>query len=76
MRPGRDLLGFGLNWSRPNSDTFGEQLRDQYTLEVFQQWQITERLQVTPSLQLIKDAAHNPEEDFTAVFGLRGRYAI
>ena len=27
--PGRDLLGVGLNWSRPNRDTFGAKLNDQ-----------------------------------------------
>jgi len=74
--PGRDLLGVGLNWSRPNRDTFGAKLDDQYTLEVFQQWQVTERVQITPSVQLIKDPALNPSEDFTAVFGLRGRIAF
>ena len=76
LHPGRDLLGMGLHWSRPNSDTFGQALSDQYTLEAFQLWQVTQRLQVTPNVQLIKDAAQNPDEDFTAVFGVRARYAI
>lgn len=76
LQPGRDVLGVGLHWSRPNSDTYGEALRDQYTVEAFQLWQVTQRLQVTPNVQLIKDAAQNPDEDFTALFGLRVRYAI
>ena len=71
--PGRDLLGVGVNWSRPNRDTFGANLDDQYTLEVFQLWQVTERVQVTPSVQLIVDPALNPTADFTAVLGLRAR---
>ena len=75
-QPGRDLLGVGLHWSRPNSDTFGEALRDQYTLEAFQLWQVTQRLQITPSVQLIKNAAQNRDDDFTALFGLRVRYVI
>ena len=74
--PGRDLLGVGLNWSRPNRDTFGTKLDDQYTLEIFQRWQVAERAQITPSIQLIKDPALNPTEDFTALFGLRGRVAF
>ncbi len=76
LQPGRDVLGVGLHWSRPNSDTYGEALRDQYTVEAFQLWQVTQRLQVTPNVQLIKDAAQNPDKDFTALFGLRVRYAI
>ena len=74
--PGRDLLGVGLNWSRPNRDTFDEKLNDQYTLEIFQKWQVAERVQITPSVQLIKDPALNPTEDFTALFGLRARVAF
>lgn len=71
--PGRDVLGIGLNWSRPNRDTFGADLDDQYTLELFQRWQVTEGLQMTPSLQIIKDPALNPDRDLIAVFGLRVR---
>lgn len=73
--PGRDLLGLGLNWSRPNRDTFKAKLDDQYTMEIFQRWQVTERVQVTPSIQLIQNPALNTTEDFTALFGLRARVA-
>lgn len=74
--PGRDLLGIGLNWSRPNKNTFGTKLNDQFTLEVFQRLQVTEGLQVTPSIQVIKDPALNPDEEAIALFGLRARYAL
>jgi porin len=73
IEPGRDLLGVGLNWSKPNSGTFGPGLGDQFTMEVFQRWDITEGLQITPSVQLIANPALNPESDFTALFGLRTR---
>lgn len=69
-------MGVGLHWSRLNSDTFGEALRDQYTLEAFQLWQVTQRLQITLSVQQIKNAAQNRDWDFTALFGLRVRYVI
>ncbi|SDE62209.1 porin [Ruegeria marina] len=72
-QPGRNLLGVGLNWSRPNDTTFGPNLRDQYTLEVFQQWQLTEGLELTPSVQIIKNPALNPNKDTVALFGLRFR---
>lgn len=74
--PGRDLLGIGLNWSRPNEDTFGTKLDDQFTLEVFQRLQVTEGLQITPSIQLIKDPALNPNEEAIALFGVRARLAL
>jgi porin len=74
--PSRDLLSVGLNWSRPNESTFGTDLDDQYTLEVFQQWQVTENISITPSLQLIKDPAFNPDKDTIALFGLRLRAAF
>lgn len=30
---GDDVLGVGLNWGRPNRDTFGQALDDQFTAE-------------------------------------------
>ncbi|MGD8294608.1 MAG: hypothetical protein PVF37_23045, partial [Desulfobacterales bacterium] len=30
MRDMSDAIGIGLNWSRPNEDTFGSNLDDQY----------------------------------------------
>lgn len=74
--PTRNLLGMGLNWSRPNDDTFGSGLSDQYTLEAFQRWQITENIALTPSVQIIHKPAFNPDDDTIALFGLRFRMAF
>lgn len=76
QEPGRNLLGVGLNWSRPNKGTFGPGLDDQYTLEVFQRWQMTEGVALTPSVQVIHNPAFNPDEDTIALFGLRLRLAF
>jgi len=73
---GRDLLGLGMNWGRPNEDTFGPDLDDQWTLELFYRWQVLRELAVTPSLQLMVDPALNPEESAIWMFGLRIRYAL
>jgi porin len=70
------MLGAGLNWSRPNEDTFGSKLNDQYSLEVFQQWQLTEGIELTPSIQVIKNPALNPDKDTVAMLGLRLRVAF
>lgn len=74
--PNGSLLGVGLNWGRPNSDTFGTNLDDQFTGEVFYRTQLTENIQITPSVQLLGNPALNPKNDFIALFGLRGRVSF
>lgn len=70
---GAGLFGAGLNWGRPNEDTFGVDLDDQYTAEVFYRWQLLRGLQVTPSVQLVSNPALNPDDDFISIFGIRAR---
>jgi len=74
--PGQSMLGVGLNWNRPNRSTFGAKLGDQYSLEVFQQLQLTEGFEITPSVQVIKNPALNPFDDWSVFFGLRLRAAL
>ncbi len=74
--PSRNILGVGVNWSRPNEDTFGSGLDDQITVEVFQKWQLTESIELTPSIQIIHNPAFNPSEDTIALLGLRARIAF
>ena len=75
--PGSDsLLGVGVNWSRPNQSTFGADLGSQFTGELFYRAQLTQRVQITPSMQLIGNPAENPDKSFLAVFGLRLRAAF
>jgi porin len=72
----RSLFAVGLNWSRPNDEAFGAKLDDQLTLEVFQRSQLTENIQVTPSLQVIYNPALNPNTDAIAIVGIRLRAAF
>jgi len=67
------LLGLGFNWGQPNEDTFGPDLDDQYTTELFCRFQVTNNLQITPDIQYIKNPALNPEEDDSWVYGVRAR---
>ena len=76
QNPKRSLTGVGLNWSRPMADTFGEGLSDQWTFEAWQMWQLTKRIQVIPSVQILQDPALNPDEYNIVVFGLRGRWVF
>ncbi|WP_411234105.1 carbohydrate porin [Marivita sp. S0852] len=71
--PGQQLTGVGLNWSRPNSETFGDGLDEQVTAEVFSRWQPLDGVEITPSLQFIKNPALNPDENVLGIFGLRLR---
>jgi porin len=74
--PGQSMLGVGLNWNRPNRSTFGANLDDQYSLELFQQLQLTEGIELTPSVQVIKNPALDPTDDWSVFFGLRLRAAL
>jgi porin len=76
QNPGRQLTGLGLNWSRPNEDTFGPGLDDQFTFEAFSRWQLTEGVEITPSVQIIRNPALNPNKDMIALLGLRLRAAF
>ena len=74
--PGSDLFGVGLNWGEPNETSFSSSLDDQYTLEAFYRFQLTQQIAVTPSIEYLKNPALNPEEDSIWVFGLRARLAL
>jgi porin len=67
------LLGFGVNWGQPNETTYGPGLRDQQAIELFSRLQVTDNIQITPTLQYIKNPALNPTEDHSVLFGLRMR---
>ena len=69
----KNLLGFGLNWGRPSESSFGPDLDDQWTAELFYRWQVTQQIAITPDVQFIADPAMNPVEDQIWIFGLRSR---
>lgn len=73
--PMRGVIGLGFNWGKPNEISF-EGADDQYTLELFWRYQLTNELAITPSLQYIKDPALNPEEDSLWAYGLRLRVVL
>ena len=66
-----DILGTGLNWADPPGGA-----RDQYTLEVYYRFYLTERLAFTPDFQLIANPTLNPEKSALYYFGIRGRIAL
>jgi len=67
-RGGNDLAGLAVGWARaPDSS------RDQYTLEAFYRYDMTDFLQVTPEIQYVVNPAFDPETDEILVLGLRLR---
>jgi len=68
----RDFLAIGFGWGKPSDDS----LDDQYTIEMFYRFQLTQNLAITPDIQLLINPVLNPDEDIIAVFGLRGRLSL
>lgn len=67
-RGGRDLAGIGVNWGRAPDNP-----RDQYTVEAFYRYDVTDFLQLTPALQYVVDPANDPDTDDILVLGVRLR---
>lgn len=67
-----DRFGIGLTWSRP----VDKLLDDQTTLDAFYRVQVTPRIVVSPTLQLIFDSVRNPDENQVWVLGVRSRFAF
>ena len=63
-----DILGTSVNFTRPPGD-----LRDQYTVEVYYRFTLTERLAVTPDLQWVIHPSLNPAQGSLIYFGVRAR---
>lgn len=74
--PSKGLLGVGLGWSRPNKDTYGAELEDQFAIEAFWMFELAKFIELTPSVQYLINPALNPEANSTMLFGLRFRAAF
>ena len=67
-RPNGDLAGIGLNWVEAR-DIPG----DQYTAELFYRFSLSPGLEITPSVQLVRNPLLDPTQDGFGVFSLRFR---
>jgi len=76
MKARADLVGFGLNWSRPDESAFGPGLRDQTTAELFYRVQLSPNFALTPDIQLVLNPALIPAMDRIWYFGVRARLAL
>ncbi len=71
-----DLVGAAFNWGEVNENSFGPELDDQYTLELFYRWQLTQQVALTLDYQYLRDPALNPDESSVSVWSLRARFAL
>ncbi len=67
-RDGKDLAGVGVNWGRAPGNS-----RNQFTMEAFYRWDVTDFFQITPSVQLVTNPANDPTTENMVVLGLRVR---
>ena len=74
--PGKNLLGFGLNWGEPSESTWVPGLDDQDTAELFYRWQVSKAIAITPDVEYLINPALNPDTDSIWVLGLRVRGAF
>jgi porin len=71
-----NLLGIALGWGEINETTWGANLNDQMTFEVFYRIQILSRLAITPDLQYLINPALNADASSIFLWGIRGRLAL
>lgn len=68
-RASNDYLGIAAGWGNPSVAQF----QDQYTAEIFYRLQLLSSFAITPSVQLVRDPAANPEVNQVVLWGLRTR---
>jgi hypothetical protein len=68
-RPSNDMFGVAAGWGNPSVDA----LQDQYTAEMFYRLQLLSSFAITPSVQVVRNPAANPEDDHVVLWGLRTR---
>lgn len=72
FRQWSDVFGVGMTWEQLPDNS----LPDQWSTEIFYRLQLSQNLQLTPSLQYLKDPALNPEHSSIWVAGLRMRLSL
>ncbi len=69
IRQWSDVFGIGVNWGQPPDDS----LSAQWTTEVFYRLQLSQNLQLTPSIQYLVDPALNDQDNDIWIASLRLR---
>lgn len=72
IRQWSDVFGVGVNWGQLPDRS----LPDQWSTEIFYRMQLSQNLQLTPSLQYLKDPALNPEHSSVVIASIRLRLVL
>lgn len=75
-KSGGSLLGFALGWGQPNENSFGSDLKNQGTFEVFYRVQVSSRFDITPDLQFLVNPALNTNVSSIFMWGIRSRLVL
>jgi len=67
-----DMLGISFSWNDPNIDD----VKDQYTSEIFYRVNLTAHLEITPSVQMIVNPTFNDRTSELFYAGIRGRITL
>jgi porin len=67
-RGGKDLAGLAVGWGGAPDNS-----RDQYTVEAFYRYDMTDFLQLTPEIQYVVNPANDTATDDILVYGFRMR---
>lgn len=76
-KPGSHLFGLGLNWSTPNTNTYGSSLinENQLLAEAFARIQLSQRIAFTPNAQLVINPGLSTQASIF-MFSLRTRISL
>lgn len=64
-------FALGVGWARPNSESFADDVDDEYVIETSYNLQLTRNFALLPDIQWVKDPVNNPDEDRVWVGSLR-----
>ncbi|WP_181898450.1 hypothetical protein [Alteromonas aestuariivivens] len=70
------LLGVGLNWASPSEEEYGDDVRNQWTSELFYRFAFSPNTELTLSMQILLNPALDNGRDSIVLPGLRFRGAF
>jgi carbohydrate-selective porin OprB len=68
----KDRIGVGYTWSDPADRS----LDKQNMIDAYYRVQLTPEIEIGPTLEVIFDPVHNPDDDTVYVWGFRTRIAL
>ncbi len=70
------LLGGAIGWGEVNESTWGPDLNDQISMEIFYRMQLSSKFAITPDLQYLINPALNTTVNSIFLWGIRARLVL